>query len=190
MEHLAEKKKAIFESTLELIKDNGFHGTPMSMVAKEAGVAAGTIYHYFDSKERLMCELYSYVKRRVIEAVRDGDTPELPYRERFFEIWLNLFYFYRDNPNILQFFEQFVNSPYNAKKLEPGYDEFQHMLFRFFSKGIEEGHLRPANPEILGMLTHGSIITTAKVYKHGKIQLGEEELKQIAEILWDGISVR
>ena len=39
-EIIAEKKKAIFESTLELVRENGFHGTPMSLVAKKAGVAA------------------------------------------------------------------------------------------------------------------------------------------------------
>ena len=43
MDDIAQKKQAIFESTLELIKDHGFHGAPVSLVAKNAGVAAGTI---------------------------------------------------------------------------------------------------------------------------------------------------
>lgn len=189
-EQLADKKRAIMESTLELIKENGFHGTPMSLVAKEAGVAAGTIYHYFESKERLICELYSYVNRLRIEAVQQGDNPDLPYPERFFSIWLRLFNYYRDNPNVLQFFEQFVNSPYNAKNPEKSYDAFYEKLFRFCRKGIEEGFLRPANPEILGVLAHGSIITTAKIHRYGKIKLGDEDLRQIAQIMWDGLSVR
>jgi AcrR family transcriptional regulator len=57
-EIIAEKKKAIFESTLELVRENGFHGTPMSLVAKKAGVAAGTIYHYFESKDALIIALH------------------------------------------------------------------------------------------------------------------------------------
>lgn len=190
MEQLADKKKAILESTLELIKENGFHGTPMSLVAKEAGVAAGTIYHYFDSKERLICELYSHVKKQLIGAVRQGDHAALPYQERFFSIWLSLFRFYRDNPNVLQFFEQFVNSPFYAKTKDEGHDEFHQLLFPFFENGIAEGHFRPANPEILGVLAHGSVITTAKVHRHGKITLGDEELKQIAQIMWDGMTMR
>lgn len=190
MEPIAEKKKAILESTLELVKNNGFHGTPMSMVAKEAGVAAGTIYHYFDSKETLICELYRYVKQQTTEAMRSADDSSLPYQERFFAIWMSLFHFYTKNPNVLKFFEQFVNSPYNTQKSKAGHDEFHKLMFRFFERGIEEGHLRPVNPEVLGVLAHGSVITTAKVYGYGKIKLGEEELKQIVQILWDGMSVR
>ena len=46
---IPDKREAILKSTLELIKDNGFHGTPISLIAKNAGVASGTIYHYFPS---------------------------------------------------------------------------------------------------------------------------------------------
>ncbi|MFD2999195.1 TetR/AcrR family transcriptional regulator [Pontibacter toksunensis] len=190
MEPVADKKKAILESTLELVKENGFHGTPMSMVAKKAGVAAGTIYHYFDSKDRLICELYSYVRQQSIQAIVTVDDTTLPYQERFFAIWWSLYSFYINNPNVLRFFEQFVNSPYNAKMEEIRNDEFHKLLYCFFRGGIEQGHLRPVNPEILGVLVHGSIITTAKVYGSGKIPFGDEELKQIAQILWDGISVQ
>ena len=189
MEQLADKKKAILESTLELIKENGFHGTPMSLVAKEAGVAAGTIYHYFDSKERLICELYSYENRQRIEAIAQGEDMSLTYPERYFAIWLRLFNFYRDNPNVLLFFEQFVNSPYLVKVPDKGHDAFFDVLFRFFSKGIEEGYLRPTNPEILGVLAHGSVTTAAKIHRYGKIPLSEADLRQIAQIMWDGMSV-
>jgi AcrR family transcriptional regulator len=190
MEMIAEKKKAILESTLELIKENGFHGTPMSLVAKKAGVAAGTIYHYFDSKEELICELYSYVKRQTVEALQQGDDAALPYNKRFFAIWLSLYNFYIQNPNVLRFFEQFVNSPYNTKTPDDRFDELHEIINSFFRDGIEKGYIRPANPEVLGVLAHGSSITTAKVYEHGKIKLGEEDLKQIVQILWDGMSVR
>ena len=38
----------------ELFTERGFHGTAMPLVAERAGVAAGTIYRYFDSKEALV----------------------------------------------------------------------------------------------------------------------------------------
>ena len=49
-----DKRTAIFESTLALVREQGFHGTPMSQVAKKAGVAAGTLYLYFESKDHLI----------------------------------------------------------------------------------------------------------------------------------------
>ncbi len=47
---IAAMKKAILKSTLKLVKNNGLHGTTVSLISKNAGVAAGTIYHYFPSK--------------------------------------------------------------------------------------------------------------------------------------------
>ena len=186
VEDIANKKQAIFESTLALIKDHGFHGAPMSMVAKNAGVAAGTIYHYFESKERLICELYDYSKKLITAVIKSASTENDGYKEKFFQIWSGLFSFYVDRPNILIFFEQFVNSPYNADKYP---HHFRGELYTFFSKGIKEGHLKAVKPEILLVLVHGSITSIAKLHLFGKVPLSKADLKRIAEISWDGISV-
>jgi hypothetical protein len=37
-----DKKQAVLDAMLALVVSNGFHGTPMSLVAKQAGVAAST----------------------------------------------------------------------------------------------------------------------------------------------------
>jgi AcrR family transcriptional regulator len=52
-----DKKTLILETTLDLISENGFHGTPISMIAEKAGIGAGTIYRYFENKEDLINEL-------------------------------------------------------------------------------------------------------------------------------------
>ncbi len=40
---MSDKRDAILKATLNLVSENGFHGTPMSKIAKEAGVSAGII---------------------------------------------------------------------------------------------------------------------------------------------------
>ncbi|GAB3814713.1 hypothetical protein GCM10028895_08070 [Pontibacter rugosus] len=131
MEQIAEKKKAILETTLELIKEHGFHGTPMSLVAKKAGVAAGTIYHYFESKDELICEVFSYIMQKATLALHQGGLAEMSYKDKFFNLWVNLYEFYRNNPNVLVFFEQFVNSPYNAIIGHGCQDQIRTYLFNF-----------------------------------------------------------
>ncbi|MDX5480713.1 MAG: TetR/AcrR family transcriptional regulator [Hymenobacteraceae bacterium] len=190
MEPIAEKKKAIFESTLELVKEKGFHGTPMSLVAKKASVAAGTIYHYFESKEQLICELFQYTRRQTIEIVQREDSVTVPYKDCFFNLWFGLYNFYRANPNVFRFFEQFTNSPYNTNKGDLEQDDFYRLLFRFFERGIAEGHLRPVSSKVLGVLAHGNIISTVKVQAMCLLTLQEDELQQIPEILWEGMRSR
>lgn len=189
MENITEKKKAIFDSTLKLVKEHGFHGCPMSLVAKNANVAAGTIYHYFDSKDQLICELYAYIISQVMHAATQGDDEDKPFLQRYFIFWKNLYAYYIQNPDVLRFFEQFVNSPYYTKRNKEGHrGRFHELIYNFFKEGIDQGHLRPVDPEILSVLVHGSIITTAKVHNVGGSSLDEAAFQQIAQIVWDGIA--
>lgn len=184
MEEIGDKKQAIFESTLDLIKDHGFHGAPMSLVAKNAGVAAGTIYHYFESKEQLICELYSYTRERVkaivLRSLEEGGS----LKEKFFRVWINLYRFYVKQPNVLIFFEQFVNSPFNTDKYP---NHFRGELYTFFEQGIKSGQLKPIKPELLLVMVLGSISSTAKLHLFGNIPLTKTDLDRIVDILWIGI---
>jgi AcrR family transcriptional regulator len=190
MEPIADKKKAIFESTLELVQANGFHGTPMSLVAKKAGVAAGTIYHYFGSKEELIRELFLYIQQQATAIVEREDRDDVTYQECFFNLWHSLYTFYSNNTSVLRFFEQFVNSPYNTDKAEFGKDEFHRLLFNFFERGIKKGNLRPVSAKVLGTLAHSNIISTVKIQASGRLTLQHGELDQIPLILWDGMRSR
>ncbi|MBB6611598.1 TetR/AcrR family transcriptional regulator [Pontibacter sp. Tf4] len=187
MEPIADKKKAIFESTLELVRENGFHGTPMSMVARHAGVAAGTIYHYFESKDQLIKELFDYVQQQAIAIVEKEDCKTIPFKTCFLNLWFGLYTLYHDRPNVLKFFEQFVNSPYSTGRPPLEEDKFYAPLLLFFERGIADGELQQVSPKILAMLAHSSIVSTAKLAGSGIVQLTPAELKQIPELLWNGI---
>src|SRR3546814_2197578 len=112
LDNLDCKRIAIFKSTLELIKDHGFHGTPISQIAKNANVATGTIYHYFDSKDSLITDLYIIVKNKLAKAILQNDDEQLSYRERFIHYWINECRFFIQNETILVFLEQYINSHY------------------------------------------------------------------------------
>src|SRR5690606_27519218 len=108
----AAKKCAIFESTLRLVMKQGFHGSPMSQIALDAGVATGTIYHYFSSRDELISELFKHCRQRIGDAMFKPEEQRLPYPRYFTAIWMNLVNFYMANPEVLSFMEQFFSSPY------------------------------------------------------------------------------
>ena len=186
-EILAEKKKAIFESMLELVRENGFHGTPMSQVAKRAGVAAGTIYHYFDSKDTLIIELHGYIRSQMFKAMLEGDDESLDYQTRFFTFWRKHYQFYIENPNALYFIEQFVNSPYYEHCPERENDRCQNIIANFLESGISSGILKQMNRKLMSILVHSNVVATAKIFLAKKVALGETELQQVAQMVWDGI---
>lgn len=57
------RNKIVHESILYFAK-NGFSGTKISDLSKHIGIGQGTIYVYFESKEKLFQEIYQIVNRK------------------------------------------------------------------------------------------------------------------------------
>ena len=92
------KKQDIFDAALSLIVSQGLHATPMAQIAKEANVAAGTIYHYFKSKEEMIHELYKKIHIE-LEEIMDLDDIDLnDYKAEFDAVCLRIFKYLIQNP--------------------------------------------------------------------------------------------
>lgn len=65
------KYKQIIEAAVIAIAENGYHHTQISKIAKQAGVADGTIYLYFKSKEDILISLFQEKMRIFIERLQE-----------------------------------------------------------------------------------------------------------------------
>lgn len=59
----------LFEAALHHVLETGYAGLKMAEVAREAGVATGTIYTYFGGKADLINQLYRHLKQQKRERV-------------------------------------------------------------------------------------------------------------------------
>ncbi len=187
MEPITDKKKIIFDTTLTLVRDHGFHGTTMSLLIKNSGVAAGTIYHYFDSKDSLIIELHAYIRTIMAAALLESDDESKSFKERFITFWNRQWLFYTQNPDALYFIEQFVNSPYYLRCPYYQNDHCQNIITRFVKDGIEAAILKQMNFKIMGIMVHSSVLTAAKIKLKDQLPMGPEEVNQLVEMVWDGI---
>ena len=64
-------------AALELFSSRGYHDTTTAQIAKKAGVAEGTIYRHFPSKQQLLNDLYRAALKWAAKTVEDasGATP-------------------------------------------------------------------------------------------------------------------
>ena len=61
------KDQLIIATALKLFVENGFHGTATSKIAQESGVANGTLFNYFATKEILIVVFTTVLsKKRMI----------------------------------------------------------------------------------------------------------------------------
>src|SRR4051794_5473288 len=72
-----DKRDRILRAAVKVFARNGFHATRVSEVAKAAGVADGTIYLYFKSKEELLVSLFEDRVDKLL-AFMSENVPKLP----------------------------------------------------------------------------------------------------------------
>ena len=182
-----DKRSAILRATLDLIVERGFHDTPMSLIAKKAGVSAGIIYYYFKSKDDLIYELYKDIKLKLLSAVLKDYPAQASYRERFLAFWKQALRHLIDHPKETMFLEQFENSPYSQLDWhELIADEFKAST-DFFWEGIREGVLKDMPIEVSIGMSVGLALMLAKQHIQGKLQLTDELIDLAANASWDAV---
>ncbi len=186
-EEMSDKRSAILKATLELISERGFHGTPMSMIADEAEVGAGTIYRCFENKEDLIDQLYLELKRDMAGAMYAGYSTDLPLRERFRTMWLNVFQYYVQHPKETAFLEQYANSPYLKPETEEALSEDLQPAVRLFKRGIHEGVMKDMPQVMLAIFTFGVAVLLAKKQATGELVLDDAAMNLAVDACWDAL---
>ncbi len=66
---LTDKREAILRAAIRVFANNGYFNSKVADIAREAGVADGTVYLYFKSKEEI---LHSVFDKSMEDAIADG----------------------------------------------------------------------------------------------------------------------
>lgn len=163
MRHKSEiKRDAIAQATLRLVTELGFHGISMSKIAKEADVAAATIYIYFENKEDLINKLYLELKEVLVRDILQGYRPEMSTHSAFELLWRNSFSSLLAHALEFRFLEQFSNSPYISNVSKEEAQKLFEPVERFFHIAMERGDLRHMKSELIRAYFHAPIMFLAK----------------------------
>jgi AcrR family transcriptional regulator len=65
-----DRREAILQAAAELFAERGFHATTTSEVARRAGVAEGTIFHHFQTKEGILLYLFERIMEDYARGLR------------------------------------------------------------------------------------------------------------------------
>jgi AcrR family transcriptional regulator len=181
----SDKKNVLFRATKNLISKNGFHGTPMSQIAKEAGISIGIIYHYFSSKEELLNKLYLEIKKNFAAYVVSRISDNLSDQENLTQTLQNIFSYYTAYWDELSFSEQYENSPLITEETHKQVFNLLEPVIDLFESARQKGILKPLPAGILITLSFGAVVFLAK-YSHDEGRSIEEESIQAGlDAVWD-----
>ena len=183
-----DKRQQILSAAEKLIAEVGFQGLSMQKLAKEAGVAAGTIYRYFDDKDHLIDDVRVRVTQRVADAVQEGGDDSDPIKQRYRTMWLNIWNLAGTNlaaiKNRVQYDSLPITNSLNFRELERKMFAQVELLF---NEGKEQGLFKPLDNEVLSGLSLAASVSLARKHSLGFYQLDEAELESAIEASWDAI---
>ena len=178
----------LVRAALELFTTTGYHLTTTPLIAKKAGVAEGTIYRHFASKQHLLNELYRAAGRWAVRLVKEADALKVGPREKLAELSRGLVAGAGREPAVAQlFFLQRQGDLLDDESGKVGRD-FRLGLESLIAQGKADGSVKPGAAEVwaavwLGVVTLVIDRVTAKEWpeNHAGVAL-------TLDAAWDAIA--
>jgi len=173
-----QTKERILKAAEKEFSQRGFYGTQISHIIQSAGVARGTFYLYFKSKEEVFQELL----KRVVQDIRERIKPVDPTKDVISQIRQNVVSvaeYALQNRDLARIVLFRSCEPEYAKITECFFEELVELVKKTLEKGIEMGILKPIDTEIIAR----AIVGAGKEVLKGLISKEEVDLLKVAEEL-------
>ncbi len=181
-----DKQQEILKAALRLFVEAGFHGTPTSRIAKEAGVANGTLFHYYKTKDELIVALYSNIKGKLNERMHAGTSPEAGFKENLKIIYTNTLDWAVEYKEEFYFVQQFNTSPFLSLIAPEEISRQTRPHLELLESAIAQKIFRNMPVELMFVLLNNHIYGMSQ-YIHS-IQAGTDQKKKLIsdsfDLLW------
>lgn len=153
-----EKLQLIKTAAIRLFSEKGFHATPTSLIAKEAGVSNGTLFHYFPTKEELINSLYIELKREIYSAALKNVNEQDPFFVTLKKIWDGIIDWSLHTPQNFTFVQQFAHSPFISNIAKDEVEKLNKVFELFVKIGISRGELKPIREDIIFLAIYSQMM--------------------------------
>lgn len=177
------------DAALQCFVERGFHGTAIPQIAEKADIAAGTIYHYFESKEALVNALYRTWKATVAQRVFTAFPQGAPVRTQFQVMWNEMVGFALGAPTAFAFIELHNHASYldaESIAIDRTVKDFTLGVIR---RAQTEGLVKPVEAYVLMELVFGAFIGMMRAHWENRISLTPEVLVGAEQACWDTIAI-
>ncbi|CAM3799610.1 TetR/AcrR family transcriptional regulator [Bacillus paramycoides] len=174
-----ERRNEILDTAEKLFVTKGYTKTTVNDILKEIGIAKGTFYHYFKSKEEVMDEIIMrIIKADVAKAKAIVSNPNIPVLDKLFRILMEQSPKSGDiKEKMIEQFHQPNNAEMHQKSLVQSIIYLSPVLTEVLKQGIEEGiFFTPYPQETIELL----ISSAQVIFDDGLFQWKPEEMMRRA----------
>ena len=175
-------KDKIYQSALELFASQGIQATSTAQISKKAGVASGTLFVHFKSKQELVDTIYLSIKKNAFTDSTtysyDGSSVEINLKEAYRKI----IEYFLNNFNEFIFLGLIDNDPMVS-------EEARAIGFKNFEKSInilkelhKEGHFKEIDFDLLFQISWSA---TETIIKNLKLRNLSKPSESELNVIWD-----
>jgi AcrR family transcriptional regulator len=192
-----EKRRAILDAAIRVFARQGFHAARVSDIAREAGVAYGLVYHYFDSKEQMLNELFSERWSLLLDAISQADVELASPRDKLEAAAGFIIESYRHDPELMKVIIVEVTRAANTfgrthlPEIRQAYDQ----IAKIVADAQEAGEFRDdVSPDFAAMLFYGAIEQLLTGWIFEVVPGGDEDFERakglVVETICGGLEPR
>jgi AcrR family transcriptional regulator len=151
------KQEQIQATALRLFVADGFHGTPTAKIAAEAGVANGTLFYHYKTKDELVVDLYNKIRSENagnIQAIINRDDF---VSTKFRNIFVHSVNWALANRDKFYYVQQFNFSPHLAQVPAETLEQHSIGYAGFIAEGIRKKLLKQQPVSLIIAMFNGHV---------------------------------
>jgi len=185
-------RQRLLRAALELYTSIGFRATTTPAIAAKAGVAEGTIYRHFTSKEHLLNEVYRGAQKWAVSVVKDIEDTEkgLRAQDRLARLARRFFEAADRDPAALRMLLLVREDRNLDEKSRESAREFRDSLQQIVASGKSDGLVRPGPADLWSSVWLAMVAFAAEKVASREWDANHPHLALVVGSAWNAIAVR
>jgi AcrR family transcriptional regulator len=183
-------RQKLLRAALDLYTTVGFRGTTTPAIATRAGIAEGTIYRHFTSKEHLLNEVYRGAQKWATGIVREIEEQEKGARasERLQRVARRFFEAAERDPAAMRMLLYSTGEKSLDERSREAAREFKEGLQQVVASGKSDGLVRPGPADLWASAWLSLIAFAAEKVASREWPPDHPHLQLVIDSAWDAVS--
>ena len=187
-----KRRNTIIRAAITVIAEKGFHKTKIIDIARQAGVADGTIYLYFKNKDDLLIKIFEEIlelRLNEIKEVIEKIDNKVERLHKYFYLHEQLF---TEHPEELNFFAIELRQSPDFHKKYPQFHPFvnyKNYLKDLCIDAVNSQEIRNVNPTVLMNILFGTLQLSLFQWATGTLEVDiKEVISETIDIIHNGLA--
>lgn len=183
-------RRKILDAALQVFSERTYYDASIVKITEAAGVAQGTFYLYFESKEQIFHEVVRDLNNQARAAMSEGAAKGATRTEQEREGFRGYFQFVAQNPAVYRIIRQ--AEMVSPQILQEHYEKISLGYTSRLQSAMDAGQIARANPEVLSwiLMGIGEIIGARWVLWGEKTEVPEDVFEDVMRFVAGGLGAK